>query len=73
MRGDAIEELVDDFMPEGLDWERLVRKYPWPSLALAAVGGYLLGRRHGPAILAALSAFAAGEFSRNVSEVLGRG
>jgi hypothetical protein len=60
-------------VPEGLDWERLVVTYPIPALLLAALGGFLLGRRHGPEILAAVSGFAAAEVSRNVERLLDRG
>ncbi len=65
-------DLVDELMPEGFDWERLVREYPLPALALAAIGGFFLGRRRGPQILSALSGFAAAEVSRNINGVLGQ-
>ena len=71
-RESVVEELIDEFVPEGLDWERLVVNYPLPALVLAAVGGFLLGRRHGPEILSAVSGFAAAEVSRNVSQLLGQ-
>jgi len=64
--------VVDELMPEGFDWERLVREYPIPALALAAIGGFFLGRQRGPQILAALSGFAAAEVSRNVNGLLGQ-
>ena len=64
-------DLVDELMPEGFEWERLVRQYPIPALILAALGGFFLGRQRGPEILAALSGFAAGEVSRNVNRTLG--
>jgi len=65
-------DLVDEILPEGFDWERLVREYPIPALLLAAVGGFFLGRQRGPTILAALSGFAATEVSRNVNRALGQ-
>jgi hypothetical protein len=71
-RESVIEELVDELAPEGLDWERLVVTYPIPALLLAAAGGFLLGRLHGPQILSAVSAYASSEVSRNVNQVLGR-
>jgi hypothetical protein len=52
-----------------VDWQRLVVRYPIPSLLVAAVGGFFLGRRHGPEIVGALSTFAAGEVSRNVGQL----
>jgi hypothetical protein len=71
MAQETAYDLVDELMPEGFDWERLVREYPIPALLLAAVGGFFLGRQRGPQILAALSGFAAGEVSRNVNRALG--
>lgn len=65
------ERLIDDLVPEGVDWERLVRSYPLPSLALAAVGGLLLGRSRGSAVVAALAAFASKQASHSISQVLG--
>jgi hypothetical protein len=64
-----VEELIDEIVPEGVDWQRLVVRYPIPSLLVAAVGGFFLGRRHGPEIVGALSTFAAGEVSRNVGQL----
>jgi hypothetical protein len=66
-----LDEIVDQIVPESLDWERLVRTYPIPAVLLAGVGGFVLGLRHGPAILAAVSSFAAAEISQNLGRVLG--
>ena len=68
-RESIVEELIDEIVPEGVDWQRLVVRYPIPSLLVAAVGGFFLGRRHGPVIVGALSTFAAGEVSRNVGQL----
>jgi hypothetical protein len=68
-RESIVEELIDEIVPEGVDWQRLVMRYPIPSLLVAAVGGFFLGRRHGPEIVGALSTFAAGEVSRNVGQL----
>ena len=54
-------------MPEDFDWVRLVRTYPLSALAIAAVGGFYLGLRHGPAVLEALAGLAAAEVTRRVS------
>lgn len=65
-------DLLDSVLPEGLDWEDLVRSYPAPALALAALGGFLLGRVYGPAIVSAVSSLAAAEVAKNVSSLLGQ-
>lgn len=70
--GSIVDEIIDEIVPEGLDWERLVRTYPLPALALAALGGFFLGFRHGPEILQAASSFAAAEVSKNVSQIMGQ-
>jgi hypothetical protein len=67
-----VGDLLDDLLPEGLDWQELVRSYPIPALALAALGGFLLGRSHGPAIVKAVSGLAAAEVAKNVSSLLGQ-
>jgi membrane protein DedA with SNARE-associated domain len=68
---DLADDLVDELMPLGFDWERLVRAYPIPSLILAALGGFLLGRQRGPVVLAALSSFAASQVTQGVNGLLG--
>jgi hypothetical protein len=67
-RKSLADELIDDLLPPDLDWRRVVRRYPVPSILLVGVGGYLLGRTQGRALLAALSALAA---SRVEAQVLG--
>lgn len=69
--GTSVEEILDELLPEELEWERLVRTYPVPAVALAAIGGFVIGLRHGPEILTAVSGFLAAEVSRNVSELIG--
>jgi hypothetical protein len=65
------DEFLDEVLPEELDWQRLVRRYPKSSLAVAALGGYLLARSRGPALLAALGSFAASRVTAQVGELLG--
>ena len=62
---------LDGLLPEELEWERLVRTYPLTSLAVAAVGGYFLGRRSGALIIEAVSQSATERVSGLVGEVLG--
>ncbi len=66
------DELVDELLPEEVDWQRLVRAYPRTSLALAALGGFLLGSSRGREIIASLSNFAADTLTDNVNEFLGK-
>ena len=65
------DEFLDDVLPEELDWQGLVRKYPKSSLAVAALGGYLLARSRGPALLAALGSFAAAQVTAQFGDLLG--
>ncbi len=70
-RASYADGVLDDLLPEGLEWRRLVRSYPVPALVLSALGGFLLGSRHGSEILQALSSFANREVDRNISTFLG--
>src|SRR5258708_37672059 len=73
-RAEAIvHDFLDDLLPEGLEWEELVRAYPVPVLALAGPGGYLVGRSHGPALIKAGSSFAAADEAENVGALLRQG
>lgn len=67
----AADRLIDEIMPEELDWERLVRTYPLPALGLAALGGFLLGRSRGSTVLGALGAFAGRQATRGINLALG--
>lgn len=60
------DEFLDELVPPELDWRRLVRRYPIPSLLVAAAAGYWLGRsRRGMAVAeAAAGAVALGVTSR---------
>ena len=68
---DYADDLVDELMPSGFDWERLVRAYPLPALILAALGGFMLGRQRGPVVVSALSSFAATQVTHGVNGLLG--
>jgi hypothetical protein len=70
-RPSTIDDLLDEVLPEELEWDRMVRSYPLPALAVAAVGGFLLGLSHGPAIVAAVTGYVSAQVTRNVSQVLG--
>ncbi len=66
------DDLLDEILPEDLDWQRLVRTYPLPALAVAAAGGFLLGLLHGPTLVAAASSYVAAQVSRQVGQVIGQ-
>ena len=68
---DFADDLIDELMPAGFDWERLVRAYPIPALILAALGGFMLGRQRGPVVVSALSSFAASQVTHGVNSLLG--
>jgi hypothetical protein len=64
------ERLIDELLPEDLDWESLVRSYPVPCLLAAGAFGFVVGRNHGSAILGALVSFAGYRASQAIEEVL---
>ena len=68
----SADSVVDELMPSDFDWRRTIRKYPLASLAVAALGGYVLGRSRGEEILASLSLFAADTVSGQVNDLLGK-
>ena len=63
--------VVDEVMPEEFEWERLVRDYPLPALALALAGGFWLGRSRGRVISGAIASWAASQLVEHVNELLG--
>jgi hypothetical protein len=67
---DTADRLVGEVIPQSVEWERLVRRYPVPALALVGVAGFVIGRSHGPAILGALTGAAAARMRQSVEELL---
>lgn len=65
------DELIDELLPEELDWEHLVRTYPWPALLTAAAAGFYLGVARGPLLVSALTGWASGQMSSRVNDLLG--
>lgn len=66
------QQLIDELVPDEMDWEDLVRSYPASSLLVAALGGYFIGRRSGRAIVAAFSESAVDRVTGLVNELLDR-
>lgn len=66
------DDVLDELMPDELDWRRLVGSYPIASVSAAALAGFLLGRSRGRELVSALSGFAADTFSESVNEFLGK-
>lgn len=64
------DSLVDELLPEELDWQYWVREYPVAALTLAAVGGFLLARKRGPEIVERVSNKAADTLSDNVQHLI---
>jgi hypothetical protein len=62
---------LDDLLPEDLEWERLVRSYPFAALLVAGAAGYWLGWRSGAPILEAVGETATRRVTGIVSESLG--
>jgi hypothetical protein len=59
--------LLDELLPDSVDWRHLVRKYPKASVVAAAVAGFWLGRTRGTVLVAALGTYLATELSETVA------
>lgn len=61
-----VDDLIDDLIPPEINWRRLVRRHPWPALLVAGLGGYLLGRSQGRALVGALAGMAVARVEERV-------
>lgn len=68
--GSFADHLLDELLPEELEWRRLVDRYPWAVLGVAAALGYFLGRRHGDAVVGVASGWVASELTSRVASLL---
>ena len=68
----SVDRFLDQVVAEELDWRRWVNRYPKSSLALAALGGFVLGRVRGREIVASLGTYAADTLTEGINEFLGR-
>lgn len=66
------DEILDEILPEEVDWRQLVWSYPKSSLALAAIAGYWLGRSRGRSLFTAATQFAGDSVTDGVNEFFGR-
>lgn len=66
------DEILDEILPEEIDWRQLVRSYPKSILTLAAVGGFLLGRSRGPKLIHDVAQFLGDSVDEGLNEFLGR-
>jgi hypothetical protein len=65
------DELLDELLPGSLDWRHLVETYPRACLAAAIAAGFVVGRRHGGLLLAAVGSYVAAELGESVDSLLG--
>lgn len=66
------DDVLDELIPERLDWRDLVVRYPVPALLVAALGGYWLGSRRGQDLTAAATAFAEQRVDEQVARFVRR-
>ena len=66
------DEILDEILPEQLDWRQLVWSYPKSTMALAALAGYLLGRSRGRKLASAATEYVGDTVTDGVNEFLGR-
>jgi hypothetical protein len=66
------DEILDEILPEEIDWRQLVWSYPKSTLALAALGGYLLGRSRGRKLFTAASEYVGDTVTDGFNEFFGR-
>ena len=66
-----IDRFIDELLPEDLEWRRLAGAYPLASLAVAAAGGFWIGRQHGPTLLRAASDLLSREMTNHVQGLFG--
>ncbi len=65
------DEILDEIFPEEVDWRQLVWSYPKSTLALAAIGGFLIGRSHGRRLFTAATEYVGDSVTEGVNEFLG--
>lgn len=66
------DEILDEIVPEEIDWRQLVWSYPKSALALAALGGFIVGRNRGRKLLTAAAEYVNDSVTESVNEFAGR-
>jgi hypothetical protein len=64
-----VDEVLDELFPASLDWRHLVTSYPRTSVAVAALAGFLVARKRGGLVLAALTSYVAAQFGDAVVDL----
>jgi len=60
------DDVVDQLVPDGVDWRGWARKHPMLTIGVAATAGFLVARLRGRALVEGVSALAAGQVSDTV-------
>lgn len=64
------DDILDELLPDELDWQAKVRAYPLAALAVAGGLGFFLGQSRGALLASAVSRFAVDRVSHNIGDVL---
>ena len=66
------DELLDEILPEEIEWRQLVWSYPKSTLALAALTGFFIGRSRGRKLLHDAAEFVGDSVTEGLNEFVGR-
>lgn len=71
-RRSLADDVLDELIPQRLDWRDLVVRYPLPALLVAALGGYWLGSHRGRDLTSAAAAYAERRVDEQVARFVSR-
>ena len=71
-RTSLADEIIDEFVPQEMDWRSIVGSYPKLSVTVVAAAGFWLGRTRGRAILAGVTGMVAETVNESINEFFGR-
>ncbi len=63
------DAIIDNLVPQAIDWRDTVRSHPLGSLSAVALVGYLVGRTKGAVIMTGLTAAISSALTRQLSDV----